>query len=116
MTKVRLVAWHDLADRTPTKASVAGVDLMVTRDGNEAYVLYGRCLHRGAPLPNGTVVGKKIICAWHGWGYRYDTGECDAPCPGLAKFGAWVEHDHVCVDRDEIARWGAENPQPYPGA
>jgi nitrite reductase/ring-hydroxylating ferredoxin subunit len=116
LTKTRLVALDDLADRTPSVVSVDGVDLMVIRDGEQAFVLYGRCLHKGAPLANGTVVGRKIICAWHGWGYRYDSGQSDSSCPALARFDSWIEDGQVCVDRDQVRAWYAANPQPYPGA
>ena len=40
--KVRVATWNELADRTPTYALVAGVDLVVIRYGDEVSVLYGR--------------------------------------------------------------------------
>ena len=37
-------------------------------------MLYGRCLHRGALLSDGRIVGEDLICGVHSWDYRYKTG------------------------------------------
>lgn len=113
MRKIKLVAWDSLAQRTPFKAVVEEVDLLVMRDGDQVSVLYGRCLHRGVLLANGAVVGKKIICGWHGWAFRYDTGASGQRCADLKKFDSWVEQGYLWVDGDEIRAWREENPQPY---
>lgn len=113
MNKVRLQPWCELQQRVPTHAIVAETDLVVIRDGDEVSVLYGRCLHRGVLLANGAVVGKKIICNWHGWAFRYDTGDADQRCPALKKFSSWVEDGYLWVDQDEVIAWNRENPSPY---
>ncbi|MCF7982032.1 MAG: Rieske 2Fe-2S domain-containing protein [Pseudomonadales bacterium] len=113
MKKVRLLKWDELTPRTPKKAMVEDVDLMVIRYGDEVSVLYGRCLHRGVLLANGTIVGKKIICGWHGWEFRYDTGASGQRCPNLQKFDSWLEEGYLWVDADQIRTWKEENPQPY---
>ena len=52
MKKVNVADWDDLQPLTPAYALVANVDLVVIRwpDEEEASVLYGRCLHRGAAV------------------------------------------------------------------
>lgn len=113
MRKVSLLNWQELPSRTPMKAKVEGVDLLIIRQGEAVSVLYGRCLHRGVLLANGTLVGNKIICGWHGWGFHIDTGASAQACPDLKKFHAWIEDELLWVDADEIAAWNAANPQPF---
>ena len=113
MRKTKLYHWAALEQRVPVKAVVSGIDLMIIRYGDEVSVLYGRCLHRGVLLANGAIIGKKVICNWHGWEFRYDTGEAGQRCPSLKKFNSWVEADYLWVDADEVAAWGEANPQPY---
>ncbi len=114
--KVRVATWSELADRTPTYALVAEVDLVVIRFGDEVSVLYGRCLHRGALLSDGEIRGQDLICGVHGWDYRFQTGvSAYNPDEVLEKFSAWIdlEADAVLVDEAEVALWAVDNPQPY---
>ena len=73
-TPVSVCEWSSLADRQPTAARVANVDLVVVRWDERVSVLYGRCLHRGALLADGRVEGPNLICGLHDWDYRLDTG------------------------------------------
>ena len=114
MTKTAILDWDSLADRTPTYAHVAGVDLVVIRTDNAVSVLYGRCAHRGALMSDGHIDGDNIICGLHGWDYRIDTGVSEYNnSETLPKFNAWVEDGKVLVDEEEIADWAKAHPQPY---
>ena len=111
---VKVAAWSELKDRQPAYALVGGVDLVVIRYDEEVSVLYGRCLHRGALLADGSVRGNNLICGVHNWDYRLDTGVSEySNAEVLEKFTAWVEDDAVFVDADEVAAWEEEHPQPY---
>ena len=59
MKKVPIADWDELEPLTPAAALVANVDLVLVRydrDGEESVsVLYGRCLHRGAMMADGSV-------------------------------------------------------------
>ena len=72
--KHKVAAWTALADRSPTHAVVADVDLVITRYDDKVSVLYGRCAHRRALMSDGHVDGQNLICGVHGWDYRLDTG------------------------------------------
>lgn len=114
--KAKVATWSELADREPAYALVANVDLVVVRYDNQVSVLYGRCLHRGALMSDGSIVGDDLICGVHGWDYRYDTGvSAYNNSEVLHKFGAWVEEedDAVYVDEVEVAAWHEINPQSY---
>jgi nitrite reductase/ring-hydroxylating ferredoxin subunit len=113
---VKVAAWSQLEDRQPAYALVANVDLVVVRYGENVSVLYGRCLHRGALLSDGSIVGDDLICGVHQWDYRFDTGiSAYNHTEVLQKFGAWIDTrtDAVYVDEAEIRAWEAGNPQAY---
>ncbi|MCG6870265.1 MAG: alpha-hydroxy-acid oxidizing protein [Gammaproteobacteria bacterium] len=116
MNKARVADWDRLEPLEPVYALVGGVDLVVVRfkDGEQASVLYGRCMHRGALMSDGYIQGENLICGVHGWDYCYRTGVSSYnPSERLKCFQSWVEDGGVWVDVDEIAAWEAENPQPY---
>ena len=113
---VNIAAWSTLEDRQPTYALVGNVDLVVIRHDQNVSVLYGRCLHRGALLSDGSVEGENLICGLHGWDYRYDSGiSAYNNSEALPKFRAWIdkEADAVIVDEAEIESWEGKHPQPY---
>jgi glutamate synthase domain-containing protein 2 len=114
MTPTRIATWSEVADRSPTYALVANVDLVIVRYDDQVSVLYGRCLHRGALMADGVIDGANLICGVHKWDYRYDTGVSEyANNEALTKFKAWVDDDGLFVDADEIANWAQDHPQPY---
>ncbi|MFK7959257.1 MAG: glutamate synthase-related protein [Phycisphaerales bacterium] len=122
MKKTPVARWDDLALDEPAHALVANVDLVVTRfvrDGEEqASVLYGRCLHRGALMSDGHVDGENLICGVHGWDYRVDTGVSEYNnAEKLHSFQVWIgEHEgvkSVLVNEEEVRAWEQDNPQPY---
>jgi len=114
MRKVTIAQWSELEDRRPAHALVEDVDLVVVRYGEELSVLYGRCLHRGALMADGRVVGDDLICGVHDWDYRLDSGvSAYNNSEVLRKFEAWIEDGEVRVDADEIVSWRTEHPQPY---
>jgi glutamate synthase domain-containing protein 2 len=114
MTPISLASWNDVPDREPIGALVSNVDLVIVRYNDEHSVLYGRCLHRGALMADGTVSGKNLLCGLHGWDYCYHTGVSEyANEERLHRFESWLEDGNVMVDEDEILAWEEQNPQPY---
>ncbi|MFB6177146.1 MAG: glutamate synthase-related protein, partial [Halobaculum sp.] len=111
-----VATWSELPEKEPRGARVAGVDLVMVRDGDEVFVLHGRCKHRGVLLADGHVDGDNLICGVHGWDYRYDTGVSEYDnSEQLATFTARIdrEADAVYVDRTEVAAWNDDNPTEY---
>ena len=102
-TPVKVASFSKLEEKTPTHAQVMGTDLVIIKYGEEASVLYGRCLHRGALLADGFVDGHNLICGLHNWDYRYDTGVSEyAPNERLYKFRHAIHQDDLYVDEEEI--------------
>ncbi len=112
----KVAVWSEFDDRKPAYALVANVDLVLVRHGDEVSAFYGRCLHRGALLADGSIEGDNLICGVHGWDYRVDTGISEYNNDeALKKFRAWVddEQDAVFVDENEVRAWEQANPQAY---
>lgn len=40
------------------------------------------CPHRGGPLSEGDLLGDEIVCPWHLWSFRLDTGANPNSPPG----------------------------------
>jgi glutamate synthase domain-containing protein 2/nitrite reductase/ring-hydroxylating ferredoxin subunit len=114
--KIQVAIWDELEPLKPAYALVANVDLVVIRwpDEEQASVLYGRCLHRGALLSDGYIEGKNLICGLHKWDYCYKTGVSSYnPKERQTRFQSWVGDGAVWVDEDEIVAWELDNPQAY---
>jgi glutamate synthase domain-containing protein 2/nitrite reductase/ring-hydroxylating ferredoxin subunit len=112
---VRVATFSALADRAPTHAVVADVDLVVTRFDGSVSVLYGRCLHRGALMSDGHVdADDNLICGVHQWDYRLESGvSAYNNAEALHRFASWVEEDAVIVDRAEVEDFARVHPQPF---
>jgi NADPH-dependent 2,4-dienoyl-CoA reductase/sulfur reductase-like enzyme/nitrite reductase/ring-hydroxylating ferredoxin subunit len=63
MSRVARVA--DLADRSITKVTIDGTDIVIARDGETIAAFAATCPHAGAPLEQGAVCGHHLICPWH---------------------------------------------------
>ncbi len=116
MNKVSIASFSELEPLQPAYAVVANVDLVIIRwkDEDQASVLYGRCLHRGALMSDGNVDGDNLICGLHNWDYNYKTGVSSYnSSERLHPFKSWLDNDHIWVDKDEIKAWAVDNPQPY---
>lgn len=111
---IKVQNWDDIADRVPVGVNIEGVDVVIIRRGEDHSVLYGRCLHRGALLSDGTINGDDLICGLHGWDYRIDSGvSAYNNREVLERFPSKIEAGSVWVDRDAIVRWLLLHPQPY---
>ncbi len=60
-------------------------DIAVFRNGeDEIFALRDKCPHKGGPLSQGIVHGKRVACPLHDWKIHLDTGEAVAPDEGCA--------------------------------
>jgi nitrite reductase (NADH) small subunit len=65
--------------RTPTG------DIAVFRTADDGiFALRDRCPHKGGPLSQGIVHGKRVACPLHDWKIALDTGEAVAPDEGCS--------------------------------
>lgn len=114
MKAIQLCPFETLAEKQPTHQQLNGLDLVVIKYENQVSVLYGRCLHRGALLADGSIEGENLICGLHGWDYRYDSGvSAYNNAEALYKFHSKIEDGYVWIDEEEINTYLETHPQPF---
>ena len=58
----------------------AGGDIAVFRNAeNEVFAMHDKCPHKGGPLSQGIVHGRRVTCPLHGWNIGLDDGQAVAP-------------------------------------
>ena len=63
----------------------AAGDIAVFRTiDDEVFALQDKCPHKGGPLSQGIVHGKRVACPLHDWKIHLDSGQAVAPDEGCA--------------------------------
>ena len=65
-------------------ATEAGAIAIFRTVDDEIFALRDRCPHKGGPLSQGIVSGKKVTCPLHNWNILLDAGAAVAPDEGCA--------------------------------
>lgn len=75
-------------------------NIAVFRNGeDEVFALADKCPHKGGPLSQGIVFGRKVACPLHGWNVGLDDGQAVAPDAGCTKaFAVKVENGSVFLN------------------
>ena len=69
------VALDDLTEGKPLRVEVAGVPVMLVKQGEKIAALGAICPHAGGPLDQGTIEGDRVICPWHGSAFCLSDGK-----------------------------------------
>jgi len=105
------VTWHAVAkvgalspgDVMPVE--VAGVELVLGRDGERYFATQRRCLHRGGDLAEGIVSRGHLVCAHHGWRFSTATGRhAEASDVCLATYAVRVTGEDIEIELTEGTR------------
>ncbi len=75
-------------------------DIAVFRTGDDdVFALRDSCPHKGGPLSQGIVFGKRVACPLHNWVINLDDGKAQEPDEGCAlHYACKVENGMVFVD------------------
>jgi nitrite reductase (NADH) small subunit len=66
---------------------------------DEVFALLDKCPHKGGPLSQGIVFGRKVACPLHNWNIGLDDGNAVAPDKGCARaFGVRLDGREVLLD------------------
>jgi nitrite reductase (NADH) small subunit len=65
-----------------TVATPLGEVAVFRTAGDEVFALINKCPHRGGPLSEGIVSGRKVACPLHNWVIDLNTGKAEAPDEG----------------------------------
>lgn len=66
---------------------------------DEVFALLDKCPHKGGPLSQGIVFGRKVACPLHNWNIGLDDGQAVAPDHGCTRrFPVRLEAGEVFLD------------------
>ena len=66
---------------------------------DEIFALLDKCPHKGGPLSQGSVFGRKVACPLHNWNIGLDDGNAVAPDHGCARsFAVKLDNGVVFID------------------
>ena len=75
---------------------------------DKVFALEDRCPHKGGPLSQGIVHGRKVTCPMHNWNIELESGCAVAPDQGCAReFPVRVEAGRVSIDLSGVERVAA---------
>ncbi|HGN0502694.1 TPA: nitrite reductase small subunit NirD [Pseudomonas aeruginosa] len=71
---------------------------------DQVFALDDRCPHKGGPLSQGLIYGKRVACPLHNWQVELESGEAVAPDQGCAhRHPVRVENGRVLLGLDSVA-------------
>ena len=92
MTEATAAGWHQVCALEAIPQLGARVvrsahgNIAVFRTANdEVFALLDKCPHKGGPLSQGIVFGRKVACPLHGWNIGLDDGNAAAPDKGCTR-------------------------------
>ncbi|CAN5119327.1 nitrite reductase small subunit NirD [soil metagenome] len=81
-----------------TGARKAGIAIFRNTD-DEVFALEDRCPHKGGPLSQGIVFGRKVACPLHNWTIGLVDGEAAAPDHGCTRhYAVRIDGGRVLLD------------------
>lgn len=77
----------------------SGCDIAIFRTAdNEVFALHDKCPHKGGPLSQGLVHGKRVTCPLHAWNIELASGDAVSPDQGhCGTFKVKVENGMVLL-------------------
>jgi nitrite reductase (NADH) small subunit len=104
--------WFDIGalDQIPRRGArvvkTARRDIAVFRTaGDEVFALENRCPHKGGPLSEGIVHGRKVACPLHNWVIDLESGGATGADQGCARsFPVKVEKGRVYIEMTVAVR------------
>lgn len=74
-------------------------DIAIFRTADdEIFALRDKCPHKGGPLSQGIVHGKKVACPMHNWNINLDSGIAVAPDEGCAAtYPVKIDGDNIML-------------------
>jgi nitrite reductase (NADH) small subunit len=72
---------------------------------NEIFALENKCPHKGGPLSEGIVHGRKVACPLHNWIIDLESGAATGADQGCARsFPVKIERGRIYLDMDVAAQ------------
>jgi 3-phenylpropionate/trans-cinnamate dioxygenase ferredoxin reductase subunit len=93
------IAQEALAPGQMIEGTYEGARVLLARVDDRFYAIGGECTHYGAPLCEGLLIGKTVLCPWHHARFDLESGRATAPpaLSGLKRYRVVLEADRVRV-------------------
>ena len=89
--------------RTPV-----GCVALFRTDTSEVYATSNTCAHKGGPLSEGIVHGRRVTCPLHNWVWSLETGEAMGTDEGrIATYPVRVEGGRILLDGASVGKRSA---------
>ncbi len=99
MTRHHVGPLAELSETEGARLEIGGQDIAIFRRGDVVFAIGDSCPHMGAALSEGFLDGDCVVCPWHGWTFRLDTGESPfEPDSRVPVYRAVVENGEVYVE------------------
>ncbi len=86
MAWTRICRVEDIPQLGARVVKRAAGDIAVFRTADDAvFAVRDKCPHKGGPLSQGIVFGRKVACPLHGWNIGLEDGNAVAPDKGCAR-------------------------------
>ena len=104
MTWIDIGALEDIPLRgARTLRTAAGCVALFRTAEAEVFATGGSCPHRGGPLAEGIVHGRKVTCPLHSWVFDLETGEAQGADAGrIDTHPVRIEDGRVLIDADSL--------------
>jgi len=85
--------------RGPVVVETPGGDqIAVFAVDGEVFAVDNRCPHEGNPLVQGDVLGRTLVCAFHGWRFDLETGSCLAGLRPVRRYPVVLDGDRAVIE------------------
>lgn len=100
----RVASLAEIPDDRGHEVVLDGRLIGLFRHDGRIVAIDGLCPHAGGPMATGYTRDGIVMCPWHGWQFRLDTG-CHATAPQIRvdTFEVTVEGDDVYLDLPDAA-------------
>ncbi|GGB04598.1 nitrite reductase small subunit NirD [Allosediminivita pacifica] len=104
------MSWTDIGslDEIPVRGARrvktrAGCIALFRTDEDEVFATSATCAHRGGPLDEGIVHGRKVTCPLHNWVYSLESGEAQGADEGsIATYPVRIDAGRVLLDLSSL--------------
>ncbi|MCB0595717.1 MAG: FAD-dependent oxidoreductase [Lewinellaceae bacterium] len=97
--EAKVVKVSDLQNGEMKQAKVGDTDILIAKVEGKFHALYAKCTHYGAPLADGILNGRRLVCPWHHACFDVKTGRHLEACgmDGLPTYDLRIEGEDVIV-------------------
>lgn len=82
----KICAVSDIPELGSRVVRHASGDIAIFRNSdNEIFAVHDKCPHKGGPLSQGIVFGRRVACPLHGWNIELESGQAVAPDVGCTR-------------------------------